>query len=186
MLVTQKQYPEVDRKTHEKLSDFFRLTFQTKNGPKTKLLITMAPCVLPELDNFTQLEYEMDAKPAKVEKGLYWYKTDPKDEDSPWTRVDDTAPVFFEDITNLYYEKVRPRMYPKIYETDEKGEVVLKNGKPVVLEDPDPLKDQPRPTIATGMEAEIERLKRELQQKTNAEAQLRKQISWLETAKGGN
>lgn len=185
MLNYGKNYPEVDRKTKEPISDYFRLIFTTKNGPKTKLLITMTACALPELENFIDLEYEMGGPPASVEMGLYWYRTDPNNPESPWSRVDDTAPVFFRDMTDQYYKKIRPRMYPKVFQTDEAGQIVIdeKTKSPIVEEDPDPYKDVPRPTRATGLEAEIERLKRELQQKQSVEAQLRKQIEWIETSK---
>jgi hypothetical protein len=116
-LMKRREYPEVNPRTKEKLTDLFMFKYINPENKRieTKPLKYLQRLARPMPVDVFNLESEIGTKPNCVLKMLY-YKRDEKKQEWVETEAKLQDPYLSEDITDLYYKEIRPGAYPKGYE----------------------------------------------------------------------
>lgn len=107
----RREYPEVDTRTKEKLSDAFFFVYKNDSGEiQYHVLKYMRPMTRPTAQDILRVEDEIGCKPLDVLKGLY-FEWDTKNNIWVETEKSKRDPTVFESIKDLYYSKYRPEAY---------------------------------------------------------------------------
>jgi hypothetical protein len=116
-LAKRRDYPFLNQKTREKLTDtfYFKYIDPNDNRIKTKSLKYLQQLSRPLAQDVFNLESEIGTKPNTVLRMLY-YKRDEARQEWVETEAKIQDPFLSEDITKIYYDEIRPGAYPKGYE----------------------------------------------------------------------
>lgn len=116
-LAKRRDYPFLNPKTREKLTDTFSFKYVDPNDGRirTKSLKYLQQLARPLPQDIFNLESEIGTKPNCVLRMLYYKRDEVRGE---WVETESKIqdPYLSEDITDLYYTEIRPNAYPTGYE----------------------------------------------------------------------